>query len=281
MYIIDVDKLSFTYPAGRTAALDNVSLHIEQGEFIGLIGANNAGKSSLCLAMTGAIPHLYQGQMDGCVRVDGKNIAQTSVAETAAAVGFVMQQPENQLSGVCFTVREEVAFSLENRGVDRNQMVRRVNDALHATGLADLADRSPHQLSGGQLQRVILASALAGDAPILVLDEPTTFLDPQSAGQLFEILRQLRDTGKTIVIAEQRLECLAQYANRVIALHQGKKVLDGPSQTTLTSPLLKEIGLDWTRFTAIANLAKKDGLWPSDRPLPATLDDAANGLGGK
>jgi len=281
MPAIDISTLTFTYPAATAPALETISLHVEQGEFIGIAGANNAGKSSLCLALTGVIPKLHGGQMDGRVMIRGKNTAESSIAEIATDIAFVMQKPENQLSGVCFTVREEVAFSLENRGMRRTEMVRRVDHALDITGLADLADRSPHHLSGGQLQKVILASALAGDAPILVLDEPTTFLDPYGTSQLFEILHRLCTSGKTIIIAEQRLEYLARYAPRIIALDQGRKVLDGPSEKILTSPLLKKIGLDWTRFTKVAELAKRAGLWKVGSPLPATLEGTVHGLGGE
>lgn len=278
MPAIEVTNLSFTYPTPKTKALHNVSFHIRQGEFVGLIGLNNAGKSSLLYTLTGVIPHLYNGEMQGNVSVLGQDTAQTSVAETAASIGFVMQNPEKQLSGVCFTVREEIAFALENRGVAREEMIHRVAETMRITGLTELADRSPHTLSGGQLQQVILASTLVCNTPILVLDEPTASLDPVGAQRLYDTLLMLQNKGITIIIADQRLEHIAQYTNRTIVLHQGAILLDGPSKTTLTSPILQQTGMTLTRFTQVAELAKEKELWRAHTPLATTLDDTVEGL---
>jgi energy-coupling factor transporter ATP-binding protein EcfA2 len=279
MAIIEISDLSYTYPDSEDPALDNLSLDIWQGQFVAVIGANNSGKTSLCHALTGVIPHLYQGSIRGRVRVCDKDSAETSVSEMAESVALVMQNPESQLSGVRFTVRDEIAFGLENRGMDRQSMLDRVDTALALTGLADLADRSPHHLSGGQMQKVALAAAVAGDTPILVLDEPTTFLDPASARAVFAILHQLGEQGKTIVVAEQRLESVALFADRVIALHKGQAVLDGAPEEVLVSPRIRDIGLDWTRFTRIGELARERDLWPKDAGLPTTLEDTVQGLG--
>jgi energy-coupling factor transporter ATP-binding protein EcfA2 len=279
MPAIETEDLSFTYPASRGNALKCFSLKIEHGEFVAVIGANNAGKSSLCYALAGVIPHLYHGQMQGHVRVYGRDTTELSVAEIATTLALVMQKPEKQLSGVRFTVREEIAFNLENRGFDRCEMQARVDAVLHLTGMTDVADRFPHDLSIGQLQKIILAAALAGDAPIIVLDEPTTFLDPLNAKQVFEILQRLHQLGKTIVLTEQRLESIAMYASRVIALYKGEKILDGPSAEILSSPVLKEIGLNWTRFTKIAELARAHGVWREGKALGTTLADTVSGLG--
>lgn len=278
MPIITIENLSYTYPGCETPALDNLSLDIEPGRFVAVIGANNAGKTSLCHALTGVIPHLYQGGMQGRVRVCGTDTAGTAVSEMAESIAFVMQNPESQLSGVRFTVRDEIAFGLENRGMDRQTMLDRVDKALALTGLSDLAGRSPHHLSGGQLQKVALASAVAGDTPVLALDEPTTFLDPVSAQAVFAILRQLRQQGKTVVVAEQRLESVALSADRVIALHKGKAALDGPPGEVLVSPRIREIGLDWTRFTRIGELARERNLWRKETRLPTTLEDTVKEL---
>ena len=196
MPILQCEKLSFAYPGTAHNALNELSLSIEPGEFVALVGANNAGKSSLCYALTGVIPHLYHGNMQGIIRVDGKDTADCKIADLARTVAFVMQKPEHQLSGVRFTVFEEVAFNLENQGMGRDDIRSRVTKTLRMLGLENLAQRSPHHLSGGQLQKVVLAAALAGDTPVLVLDEPTTFLDPLGALQIFELLQQLRTGGK-------------------------------------------------------------------------------------
>ena len=228
--------------------------------------------------MTGIIPHLFHGVTEGKIHVAGKDTRETSVGELSTQATLLMQRPERQLSGARFTVREELAFSLENRGVPSEEMRQRVEAVLHKTGLSHLADCSPHRLSGGQLQQVVMAVALVADTPILVLDEPTTFLDPLSVRRCFETLKQLSREGKTIVLAEQRFEYIALYADRVIALHKGVIALDGPPAEVLSSPLLPEIGLDWTRFTKVADLARKQGLWRTGRPLSTTHAATCSGL---
>lgn len=278
MPLLHIDSLTYTYPGSKAPALSNIDLRFKTGEFVALIGANNAGKTSLCHALTGVIPHLYFGNMQGNVFVSGKPTSESGVSGIAETVGFVMQNPASQLSGIRYTVREEVAFGLENRGIPREEMESRIDDVLALTGISDLADRMPQQLSGGQQQKVALASVLVCNPTALVLDEPTTFLDPQSAAHVFETLRALCNTGRTIIVATQQLELAARFADRVIAMHKGSVALDGVPQQVLASPKIREIGLDWTRFTMVAALAQKRGLWPENTELATTLQQAENTL---
>ncbi len=278
MSLIKLNDFSFSYPGCENAALRNISLSIEEGSFVALIGANNAGKSSLCYSLAGIIPHCYNGTMDGSLQICGHNVHDVTVADLSTSVGLVMQKPEHQLSGLRFTVFEEVAFNLENHGVERDEIGKRVIDALHLVGMAHFADRSPHHLSGGQLQKVILAAAFVSKPRVLVLDEPTTFLDPQATRQVFEILQHLRRNKTTIVLAEQRLEWIALYADRVIALHNGEIVLDGTPDDVLISPRLEDIGLCCTRFTAVSKVAQTRKIWPSSRSLAITCSQTIEGL---
>jgi energy-coupling factor transport system ATP-binding protein len=283
---IEVDSLDFTYAGASVPALKDISLRIGAGEFVALAGANNAGKSTLCLALAGVVPHLLPGTMQGRVCMCGHDTAALNVAGMAAHIAFVMPKPEQQLSGVRFTVREEVAFGLENRGVERSEMLRLVREALHMTGLEAMADHSPHHLSGGQLQRLMLAAALACQTPVLVLDEPTTFLDPAGEKAVLGMLRGLCDAGRTIVLAGQRLDVVAGYADRVVALHGGRVVMDGPPRQVLASHLMPEIGLDWPRCTRVSMLARERGLWSREvsgldvreRPPAITIEETLAGL---
>ncbi|WP_319542273.1 ABC transporter ATP-binding protein [uncultured Pseudodesulfovibrio sp.] len=278
MAAISIDALSYSYPGSTQKALDAVSADIIAGEFVAVLGVNDAGKSTLCYALAGVIPHLLNGKIAGRVHVGESDIHVMNMADIASLVGLVMQVPGNQLSGVRFTVFEEIAFTLENRGVPREDIRQRVEQVLAATGLTDLADRSPQHLSGGQQQRVVLASMLVGDPAALVLDEPTTFLDPQGTRQVFEILGALRQQGKTIVIAEQKMEMVARYADRVLVLHEGKLVMNGPPAEVLVDPRMQEVGLDWTRYTKVAVLAKERQLWKEEHALPVTLSGTLAGL---
>ncbi len=275
---IEIERLTYHYPGTDNASLKDVSLKIPRGEFAAIIGANNSGKSTLCCAISGIVPHLYHGRMHGIVRVNGTDISVMSVSEIARDVGMVMPIPGNQLSGFHYTVFEEVAFGLENKGMQRDKIIERVKQVLLMTGLEDLAERSPYQLSGGQQQRLVLAASIALEPSILVLDEPTALLDPMGTTEVFTLLQRLNRQGTTIVIAEHRLEFIAEYADRVIALYNGKKVLDGIPQDILTSSVLKKIGLEWTRYTQVAVLARERGLWAAGKPLSTSFFDTVNGM---
>lgn len=278
MVLLETDRLTYHYPRSGKPALHEVSIRIPAGEFIALIGANNSGKSTLCYALAGVIPHLYHGKMEGRVLIAGTDNKDKTVSEISCNVGLVLQVPGSQMSGVRFTVFEEVAFSLENRGVAREEMRERVETVLALMGLQECATRSPFHLSGGQQQRLALATVLAVDPAILVLDEPTTLLDPLGAKLVFDILRQLRRQGKTIVIAEQRMDLIAEYADRVVALDQGHLVMDGSPREVLTSPMMRSINLNWTRYTEVAELARQKGLWPLDLPLSTSLSETIDGF---
>ncbi|WP_136810810.1 energy-coupling factor ABC transporter ATP-binding protein [Desulfosediminicola flagellatus] len=275
---IQIDNLSYHYRGAEKPSLHKVSLNISPGECVAIIGANNSGKSTLCYALAGVVPHLYNGTISGRVLIDERENTSRTVSEIARQVGLVLQMPEKQLSGVRYTVAEEIAFGLENQGIPRKQMLVRIQEVLTLMGLQDVAERSPYHLSGGQIQRLALATVLAVDPSILVLDEPTTFLDPQGARQVFETLRVLQLHRRTVVIAEQRLDLIAEYADRVIALDQGRVILDGKPEDVLISPLLQEIGLNWTRYTQVAELAKLHGIWPDGRPLSASRSATIEGL---
>ena len=276
--MIAVNDFSFTHPGATHAALRNVKLEIAQGKFVAIAGANRAGKTTLCHALTGVIPHLVHGAGQGDIHIEGKDTATMDISTLSGMVSFVMQNPAHMLSGIRFTVEEEIAFALENHGMPLDQIKMRVKNAMQQTNILHLAKSSPLHLSGGQLQKVAFASAVASTASLLVLDEPTIFLDPQSTQETFTTLRQLGDEGKTIVIAEQRLENIAEYADRIVVMHNGSIVLDGTPSEVLTSPLLESTGLEWTRYTRVSNLAQKRTLWENGAPLSVTLGQTIAGL---
>jgi energy-coupling factor transporter ATP-binding protein EcfA2 len=193
-------------------------------------------------------------------------------------VGLVFQNPFNQISGAKYTVFEEVAFGLENSGVPRVEIIRRVEEVLQLTGIAELADRSPYSLSGGQQQRVALASILVMQPKVLVLDEPTSQMDPIGTREVFGVIRKMSEQGITVVMAEHKMEWIAQFADRVIALWEGKIFLEGKPQQVLTDPRLAEKGFGVSRYTTTARLAIPRRLWEKERPLPITLEEAVSGF---
>lgn len=278
MAVIEVSGLTYTYPGAPSPALKNVTFQVETGQLLAVIGANGAGKSSLCLALAGLIPTLFQGQMLGAVTIGGMDTRQHSPGHFAGQVGLVLQNPANQLSGMRYTVYEEVAFGLENLGVSRAEMPSRIEYALQQVGLADQRERSPYTLSSGQQQRLALASILVLQPVVLLLDEPTAMLDPQGSQAVFEIVRTLVRAGTTVVIVEHHLEWIARYADRVAALADGEVILDGPPGEVLVSPLLRQAGIGWLRYTKAAHLGQERGLWPIEHPLPVTLEQAVRGF---
>jgi energy-coupling factor transporter ATP-binding protein EcfA2 len=192
-------------------------------------------------------------------------------------VGLAFQNPFNQISGAKYTVFEELAFGLENIGISREEMVTRVEEAMKLTGISDLADRSPYSLSGGQQQRVALASILVMQPKVLVLDEPTSQMDPIGTREVFAVIRTMAERGMTVVLVEHKVEWIAEFADRVIALHNGQILLEGSPSEVLTSELLEEMGFGISRYTSVARAAQKLGLWKGEK-LPVTLDEAADGF---
>lgn len=273
--MIQLSRVTYTYPRGVGPALSDLSLEIPAGQFCAVIGANGAGKTTLCATLAGFVPHFYRGEITGDVTVAGINIPQSSLAEIAGTVGFVFSNPFNQITGARFTVRDETAFGLENMGVPVAEMEARIADILRFTGLDGLADRSPFALSGGQQQRLAIASVLVMQPKVIVLDEPTSQLDPIGAKEVFAILRDLAATDDaTIFLAEQKLEWVAAFADRVIVLHEGRLVADGLPGEILALPKLTDYGLEPTRYTQVARAAQAAGLRPADSPLPVTLEQA-------
>lgn len=275
---LDITHLSYTYPHASSPALQDVSFQIAPGEFVAIVGSNGSGKSTLCYALTGFIPHFFHGTLTGQIALAGQPTTQVTLAELAPRIGLVFQNPANQMSRARLSVFEEIAFGLENIGLPTVAMPERVNWAMDQVGVSRLAQRSPLMLSGGEQQRVAIATILAMQPQVLVLDEPTAQLDPLGAQQIFEVLHRLSQQGTTIVVAEHHLEAIAQYTTRAIALHGGKVILDGSPSQVLAQPQLVAYGVGQTRYTQIAQLAQAQGLWPPLQPLPTTLQQAVEGF---
>lgn len=277
--MISVHHLTYSYPTSPAPALKDVSLSIPAGQFCAVVGPNGAGKSTLAYALTGFVPHFYHGKLEGQVIVDGRDVAAAAWNELVLTAGLVFQNPFNQISGAKFTVREEIAFGLENLGVPRDEMEDRVRAAMAAVGISDLGGRSPLALSGGQMQRVAIASVLVMRPRALILDEPTSQLDPVGSREVFEAIHRLAAEGATtVVMIEHKLEWVAQFAQRVIALAAGQVLADGTPSEVLTDPSLLAHGVGQTRYTQAARRAREQGRWPADRRLPVTLDQAVQGF---
>lgn len=278
MAIIEAKGLSYTYPGGTAPSISDVSLKIEKGEFALITGPSGCGKTTLCRCFNGLIPHFYQGEMKGEIVVTDLNVVKHQVHELARHVGLVFQNPENQLFAL--SVEKDVAFGLENLGVPREEMRKRVDWALELASIYDLRERAPHELSGGQQQRVAIASVLAMQPQVIVLDEPTSFLDPLSAKKIFEVIRGLnRDLGITVVLVEHRLDLTARYADHIIIMDRGRIVLDGDPHEILRSDEARLIGVGIPKATRLYQMLRKDGI-NLGGTVPLSSEEMAKTLAG-
>jgi energy-coupling factor transporter ATP-binding protein EcfA2 len=225
--VLSIEGLSITYPKAAKPAIDNLTMHVDAGEFVGVMGANGAGKSTLSLACVGIIPGFTAVEMEGSVDVLEMDTGRVRVEDIAAGgAGIVFQQPDTQL--ISINVELEVAFAMENRQFPREEMRRRIDEALRLVRLTGYEKHAPDLLSGGQKQSVCIATVLTMDPRLIVLDEPTSQLDPIGSDIVFDALRQLnKEQNIAILIMEHKAELLARYADRIIVLDEGKKVYDG------------------------------------------------------
>jgi energy-coupling factor transporter ATP-binding protein EcfA2 len=270
---ISARNLSFKYAGAETPSMENVSISIEKGEFVILTGPSGCGKTTLCRCLNGLIPNFYTGDLTGELEVDGVNVSGKTTAELASHVGFVFQNPENQLFSL--SVERDVGFGLENMGVPREEAIERVQWAMRATGIFDLREKAPYELSGGQQQRAAIAGILAMRPSILVLDEPTSFLDPKSAEEIVAVIAKLsHDIGLTTLLVEHRLDIVSRYANRVIVMDRGKVELNGaPSEVYNDQARLIGVGLP--RVTMLFHLLRTAGF---EVPNPITVEQASEDL---
>jgi energy-coupling factor transporter ATPase len=264
--IIETRNLTYTYPYADKPAFKDVTLRIERGEFILLTGPSGCGKTTLCRCFNGLIPHFYGGKLEGEITVAGLKTSEHPIHEIAQHVGLVFQNPENQLFAL--TIEKDVAFGLENLGLPRDEIRRRVDWALKVTGIYDLKDRAPFEVSGGQQQRVAIASVLAMRPEVIVLDEPTSFLDPLSAKKILEVINNLnKDLGITIILVEHRLDLAARYATRVIIMNEGQIILDGEPRKVFLESEAALIGVGIPKVVRLYMLLKRAGLNISNVPL--------------
>ena len=279
MSVISLEHVGYRYPLGREDAVHDVSFQVEQGQVCALLGANGSGKTTICNLIRGFIPRFYRGEPTGQVQLAGRPVEQYDDAELTETVGYSFQNPFTQMSGVKDNVREEIAYALENLGVEREAMAARVDAMIDLLHLGDIADANPLELSGGQRQRVAIAAVLVTDPPIVVLDEPTSQLDPQSTEDVFNIIALLKRQGKTVILVEHKIDLVARYSDLVILMEDGGVAMSGPARRVLTDPQVLDHGgqlPEVTRFFLERN--QKLGL---NDPVPLSVEDAIKRYGRK
>lgn len=274
MSIVQANHLSFTYTGASKPSIEDISIGIAPGEFVVLTGPSGCGKTTICRCLNGLIPNFYSGDFAGELIVDAMSVKQHTTAELAPHVGMVFQNPENQLFSL--SVERDVAFGPENLGLSREETRKRVDWALDVTGISSLKDKPPYELSGGQQQRAAIAAVLAMQPKVMILDEPTSFLDPKSALEILEVISDLnKKLGITIILVEHRLDIVSKHANRVIVMDNGRIVLDGTPKDVYGEHA-RLIGIGLPRVTALFNLLQRDGIRFAE--TPTTVDEAVDVL---
>ena len=266
------ENVSYTYPTGDAPALHAIDLEILSGEYVAIMGLNGAGKTTLGLCINGVVPTMLAGTLEGTVTVDGLDVSEYPVREMSKVVGMVFDNPEFQMSQA--TVADEVALGLESNGVDPADMDELIDDALRRVGLAGLQERSPFSLSGGQQQRLAIAAVLAMRPKVMVLDEPTSNLDPVGKDEVFEMAAALNtENGMTVVMIEHEVDVMARYADRVIVMDHGAIVMNGAPQDILARVHdLAALGLRAPDVAAVT--ASLNDRLDLDLAVPVTLEPA-------
>ena len=259
MCYFKLKDVSYKYPLEDREILKNINLDIKKGEFWAVIGKNGSGKTTLCNVLRRFVPDFYKGELKGKITLESKELKDYSAKEIVQKVGFVFQNPFTQISGVKETVFEEIAFGLENLALDAEYIRKRVEETLKLLHIEELKDKNPYELSGGQGQKVALASIIAMDPEIMVIDEPTSQLDPKGTEEIFEIIDILKKEGKTIILVEHKLELIAEYAEKVMVLDEGEMILSGNTEDVLKNKILieKEIGIP--QYAALAYRLMDEG----------------------
>ena len=261
--MLELRGVTYRYPGYARVVLNDVNLTLHDGEIVGLVGPNEAGKSTLCLVASGLAPASIGGVLGGTVVIDGEPTAGMPTHELARRVGVVFQNPNTQRSGVSATVFEEVALGPVNLGLPVAETVERVRWALATLRIEALATRDPVRLSGGQAQLVAIASILAMRPRHLVLDEPTAQLDPDGTRLVGEALRALAGTGTALLIAEHKTDLLDGICDRVVAIDGGRIALDAGALAGFEDPILETIGV-----ARPARVRIREALLGAGLPLP-------------
>jgi len=265
MPLIEFQDFSFKYYGTDFLALKKINLTIDEGEYIVITGPSGCGKTTLCRTINGLVPQFHRGYIAGNVIVNGMNTRDHTVAEMATIAGLVFQQPENQL--VTLNVEKEIAFGPENLGVDPAEIRRRVEELIDLLELEHLRNKHPHEMSGGEQQRVAIASTLALKPKILVADEPTSNLDPKSAEMILNIISGLNKRDMTVVLVEHRLDLVSKDASRIVLMNEGRIVADGPPRDVLAMDLCQEIGVGVPKATLVYRRLRERGIRLGNVPL--------------
>ncbi len=273
MSLIRFNNFSFRYKGNEEYALNRINLEIKENSFILLAGETGSGKTSLIRCLNGLIPQFYAGYYKGSVEIDGKNTITTPISDLSTVVGIVFQNPENQL--VAMNVEHEIAFGMENLGIHPNEIGKRIKEVVKITEIEDLLERAPFEISGGEKQRVAMASVLVLDPKILILDEPTANLDPFFANKIIKMLKKIQEKKNiSIIISEHRMDLLVPLVDDIILMENGKLIAYDDKDIIMNSELFQKLNINKPKIYSLFSGLEKNHL-QFDK-IPISLEDALN-----
>lgn len=259
--VLEVKDLKFKYRDAKKRVLNGLNFQVKKGEFLCVIGQNGSGKSTLCNALVGLIPYYFTGKMKGRIIVDGIDTGESSIAELSSKIGLVFQNPFNQLSYTAGSVAEELAYGLGNKGVPREEMIKKVEYVAKLMRIDHIIHKNPLELSGGQVQRVAFGSTFIMEPGILVLDECTTQLDPLGSEEIFDIVKELNKNGVTVIMVDHDMERVARCADRILVLDQGEQIAIDTPQNIFGSPDIMSHHIGAPDYVAITQKLAERGLY--------------------
>lgn len=256
---VEVASLSFRYAPGLPAALDGLSFTLPEGKVLGILGENGAGKSTLALALAGIIPKALGGEFSGKVTIAGEDISRRPLGELVGLTGLVLQNPFNQITGIASNVFDEIAFGPQNLGWPAETIRAEVERVIDKLRIRHLAARNPLGLSGGEQQRVAIASILVIKPKLLILDEPTSQLDPAGAENIFQLISELRSQGNTIILIEHKVEAMVEVCDQVIVLNKGRIAAQGRPADVLGRPEMPSLGVKRLGYALLSETLRQAG----------------------
>lgn len=271
--LVELKAVSYCYPTEQEPTLHKINLKFEPGKIYGIIGANDSGKTTLCNVIRGFCPSFYGGKLAGNVLFHDQPL-QSFTTDLSRRIGYIFQDPFVQLSHEKATVYEEIAYGLENLGRPIDDICRRVEKVMTLLGIADLYDKNPLHLSGGQTQKVAIAAIMALDPELYIFDEPTSSLDPLATKDIFRIFQLLKNSGRTVIVTEHKTNLLAETADYLIAMKQGTIIESGTPVSVLNSSVVKEAGINLTAACQLSQVLK------CPHKQFATIDEAVTELRG-
>jgi len=271
MSLIEFRNFSFRYKKNKDYQLNSLNLKIEENKFLLLCGETGSGKTTFIRCLNGLIPQFYPGYYKGNVLINGKDSVKTPIADLSTEVGIVFQNPENQL--ISMNVEHEIAFGLENLGIPKEEMERRMNEVIQLTEIEHILEKAPFELSGGEQQRVAIASILALKPKVLVLDEPTALLDPRMAKKIIELLKKIqRDRKITIIISEHRMDLVVPNADEIILIDDGYIIENGAREDVINSDNFQKLKINKPVIYSVFTYLKDRNLFKNK--IPSSINEA-------